>query len=115
MDLNHSSSDPKTQIMNQIRQEAAVNNARALINVPLPIPLLYQYTNAQSQKLNGHCFDKCIPSPGSSLSSREQSCLSSCMEKYMGTWNTVSRVYIAQIQKTASAQGGASGLGELGV
>ncbi|KAL8925641.1 MAG: hypothetical protein Q9172_002145 [Xanthocarpia lactea] len=98
MDLNHSSSDPKTQIMNQIRQEAAVNNARALIN-----------------KLNGHCFDKCIPSPGSSLSSREQSCLSSCMEKYMGTWNTVSRVYIAQIQKTASVQAGAPGLDELGV
>ena len=33
MDLNHTSTDPKTLIMNQIRQEAAVNNARQLIDV----------------------------------------------------------------------------------
>ncbi|KAL8894294.1 MAG: hypothetical protein Q9180_009759 [Flavoplaca navasiana] len=89
MDLNHASTDPKTQIMNQIRQEAAVNNARQLID-----------------KVNGHCFNKCIPSPGTSLSKKEESCLSACMEKYMGTWNTVSRVYIAQIQKTAGQAGG---------
>ncbi|KAI4243627.1 MAG: hypothetical protein L6R42_010709 [Xanthoria sp. 1 TBL-2021] len=97
MDLNNTSSDPKTQIMNQIRQEAALNNARALIN-----------------KLNGHCFDKCIPSPGTSLSRKEETCLSSCLEKYMGMWNTVSRVYIAQIQKTAGQAGG-GGFDGLGV
>ncbi|KAL8727892.1 MAG: hypothetical protein Q9166_005769 [cf. Caloplaca sp. 2 TL-2023] len=97
MDLNRSSSDPKTQIMDQIRQEAAVNNARALIT-----------------KLNGHCFDKCIPSPGTSLSKKEEGCLSACMEKYMGAWNTVSRVYIAQIQKTAGQTGG-GGLEGFGV
>jgi len=35
------SSDPKTQIMNQIRQEAAINNARQLIEVcPRPFPFL---------------------------------------------------------------------------
>ena len=33
-----SSSDPKTAVMNQIRQEAAVNNARQLIEVNLPLP-----------------------------------------------------------------------------
>lgn len=36
MDINRASSDPKTQIMDQIRQEAALNNARALITVMLP-------------------------------------------------------------------------------
>ncbi|KAI4281553.1 MAG: hypothetical protein L6R38_003600 [Xanthoria sp. 2 TBL-2021] len=97
MDLNNTSSDPKRQVMNQIRQEAALNNARALIN-----------------KLNGHCFDKCIPSPGTSLSRKEETCLSSCLEKYMGMWNTVSRVYIAQIQKTAGQAGG-GGFDGLGV
>ncbi|KAL8805043.1 MAG: hypothetical protein Q9223_005904 [Gallowayella weberi] len=92
--------DPKTQIMNQIRQEAAVNNARSLIT-----------------KLNGHCFEKCIPAPGTSLSKREEGCLSACMEKYMATWNTVSRVYIAQIQKTAEQAGhvGGEALEGLGV
>ncbi|KAI4250557.1 MAG: hypothetical protein L6R40_000157 [Gallowayella cf. fulva] len=90
--MDSTSSDPKTQIMNQIRQEAAVNNARALIT-----------------KLNGHCFEKCIPSPGTSLSKREESCLSSCMEKYMAMWNTVSKTYISQIQKTAGQIGGGGG------
>ncbi|KAL8707112.1 MAG: hypothetical protein Q9220_007810, partial [cf. Caloplaca sp. 1 TL-2023] len=40
MDINTStlnSTDPKSQIMNQIRQEAAVNNARALITVRHPL------------------------------------------------------------------------------
>ncbi|KAI4221420.1 MAG: hypothetical protein L6R36_006921 [Xanthoria steineri] len=97
MNINHTSSDPKTQVMDQIRQEAALNNARALIT-----------------KLNGHCFDKCIPSPGTSLSRKEESCLSSCMEKYMGMWNIVSRVYIAQIQKTTGQTGG-EGFEGLGV
>ena len=36
-----SSNDPKPQIMNQIRQEAAVNNARALINVRSALFLFY--------------------------------------------------------------------------
>ncbi|KAL8825062.1 MAG: hypothetical protein Q9170_007943 [Blastenia crenularia] len=87
--MNISPSDAKSQIMDQIRQEAALNNARALIN-----------------KLNNHCFDKCIPSPGTSLSKREDVCLSACMEKYMATWNTVSRTYIAQIQKNPTEGGG---------
>lgn len=87
--------DPKSQIMDQIRQEAAVNNARALIT-----------------KLNAHCFEKCIPSPGTSLSKREEGCLSACMEKYMATWNVVSRTYIAQVQK--SAGGGGVGLDTMG-
>ncbi|KAL9583670.1 MAG: hypothetical protein Q9212_002574 [Teloschistes hypoglaucus] len=98
MDTSLSSfADPKAQIMNQIKQEAAVNNARALIT-----------------KLNAHCFDKCIPAPGTSLSKREEGCLSACMEKYMATWNTVSRVYIAQVQKQAGAAGG-NGMDSMGI
>lgn len=57
------------------------------------------------QKVNQHCFEKCVPKPGSSLSSGETTCFTSCMEKYMATWNTVSRQYIARIQKE---QGNAS-------
>ncbi|KAL9021209.1 MAG: hypothetical protein Q9185_001610 [Variospora sp. 1 TL-2023] len=91
-------SDPKSQIMDQIRQEAAVNNARALIS-----------------KVNGHCFDKCVPSPGTSLSGREERCLSACMEKYIATWNLVSRTYIAQVQKSAGQSGGGAVMDGLGV
>ncbi|KAI4143069.1 MAG: hypothetical protein L6R39_004720 [Caloplaca ligustica] len=92
--IMNTSSDPKSQIMDQIRQEAAVNNARALIT-----------------KLNAHCFEKCIPSPGTSLSKREEGCLSACMEKYMATWNVVSRTYIGQVQKMAGQGGGMDGMG----
>ncbi|KAF2235714.1 mitochondrial import inner membrane translocase subunit TIM13 [Viridothelium virens] len=85
------SSDPKTALMNQVRQEAAVQNARQLV-----------------EKLNEHCFERCIPKPGSSLSKGEETCFSQCMEKYMGAWNTVSRQYIGRIQKEAGSMGGTS-------
>ncbi|QSZ29161.1 hypothetical protein DSL72_003672 [Monilinia vaccinii-corymbosi] len=85
------SSDPKSAIMNQVRQEAAMTNARQLI-----------------EKVNEHCFEKCIPRPGPSLSSGETTCYTQCMEKYMQAWTTVSKQYIARLQRE-SASGGASG------
>ncbi|KAL9044594.1 MAG: hypothetical protein Q9214_002277 [Letrouitia sp. 1 TL-2023] len=84
-----SRSDTKTAILDQIKQEAAINNARLLIT-----------------KLNGHCFDKCVLSPSSSFSKKEEACLTQCMEKYMDTWNIVSRQYIARIQRSSEAGGG---------
>ena len=65
------------------------------------------------QKVNEHCFEKCIPTPGTSLSKREEGCFTACMEKYMATWNVVSRQYISRIQKTQ--QGSASVAGGFGV
>ncbi|OCL02543.1 hypothetical protein AOQ84DRAFT_249434, partial [Glonium stellatum] len=79
------SSDPKTAVMRQIQQEAAVQNARMLM-----------------EKLNEHCFERCVPKPGSSLSKGEESCFTACMEKYMTAWNVISRQYVARIQKEAS-------------
>ncbi|KAK4945087.1 protein translocase subunit [Elasticomyces elasticus] len=86
MSFAPSSSDPKTEIMNQIRQEAAVANARQLV-----------------EKLNEHCFERCVPKPGASLSSGETTCYTTCMEKYMAAWNTVSRQYVARIQRESAA------------
>jgi import inner membrane translocase subunit TIM13 len=51
------------------------------------------------QKLNEHCFERCVPKPGASLSKGEETCFTSCMEKYMSAWNTVSKTYVARIQK----------------
>lgn len=66
--------------------------------------------------MNSHCFEKCIPAPGSSLSSREEKCFTTCMEKYMAAWNTVSRQYIGRIQKTAGGGMGSGGdMGEFGI
>ncbi|KAM0794105.1 Tim10/DDP family zinc finger-domain-containing protein [Usnea florida] len=93
------SSDPKTTLIQQVQQQAAINNARQLIS-----------------KMNSHCFEKCIPTPGSSLSSREGKCFTTCMEKYMAAWNTVSRQYIGRIQKNTAGEIGSGGdMGELGL
>ncbi|KAI9843641.1 MAG: protein translocase subunit [Sclerophora amabilis] len=85
------SSDPKTAVMDQVRQEANVNNARQLV-----------------EKLNEQCFERCVPKPGSSLSRGESTCVTQCMEKYMAAWNTVSRQYIGRLQKE---QGGGASVG----
>ncbi|KAN0095366.1 Tim10/DDP family zinc finger domain containing protein [Hyaloscypha variabilis] len=88
-----SSSDPKAAVMNQVRQEAAMTNARQLI-----------------EKVNEHCFEKCVPKPGSSLSSGETTCFTQCMEKYMAAWNTVSRQYINRIQQEQGRSAGGGGI-----
>ncbi|EME45151.1 hypothetical protein DOTSEDRAFT_117937, partial [Dothistroma septosporum NZE10] len=75
-------SDPKQQLMDQVRQQAALANARALV-----------------EKLNEHCFERCVPRPGASLSSGESTCYTHCMEKYMSAWNTVSKQYLGHVQK----------------
>lgn len=51
-----------------------------------------------------------MPDPGTSLSGRESTCLSTCMEKYIESWNTVSKTYVARLQKEGAALG-AAGLG----
>ena len=56
------------------------------------------------QKLNEHCFERCVPKPGTSLSKGEENCFTACMEKYMSAWNTVSKQYVGRIQRE---QGGA--------
>ncbi|KAH8724263.1 Tim10/DDP family zinc finger-domain-containing protein [Phaeosphaeriaceae sp. PMI808] len=81
--------DAKTQIMRQVQQEAAMQNARMLV-----------------EKLNEHCFERCIPKPGTSLSKGEETCFTSCMEKYMNSWNTVSKQYVARIQKESASGSG---------
>ncbi|MCJ1354465.1 MAG: protein translocase subunit [Icmadophila ericetorum] len=80
-----STSDPKIALMNGVRQEAAVANARQLID-----------------KINEHCFNACIPAPSSSLSSKEQTCFLQCMSKYMEAWNTVGRAYGQRAQREAA-------------
>ena len=61
--------------------------------------------SSRVQKVNEHCFDKCIPSPGSSLTSSEEGCLSTCMEKYISLWNVASRSYITRVGKESKKYG----------
>jgi import inner membrane translocase subunit TIM13 len=51
------------------------------------------------QKINENCFEKCVPKPGSSVSSSERTCVTQCMEKYMAAWNQVNSTYLRRIQQ----------------
>jgi import inner membrane translocase subunit TIM13 len=98
--------DSKMQIMRQVQQEAAMQNARMLVEVHTHFGYRHRLaSNPASQKLNEHCFERCVVKPGTSLSSGEEGCFKNCMEKYMGAWNTVSKQYVARIQKESAAGG----------
>ncbi|KAI5298030.1 protein translocase subunit [Ascosphaera atra] len=56
-------------------------------------------------KLQENCFEKCVPTPGASLSSGENACLTTCMEKYIMLWNAVSKAYITRVGKEQQAAG----------
>ncbi|KAE8349460.1 Tim10/DDP family zinc finger-domain-containing protein [Aspergillus coremiiformis] len=82
---NNATSNPselKNAIIKQLQQESAMANARNLIG-----------------KVNEHCFNHCIPTPGSSLTSKEETCLSQCMEKYIAFWNAASRTYLSRVSR----------------
>ncbi|RJE20889.1 hypothetical protein PHISCL_06785 [Aspergillus sclerotialis] len=85
---NQSQQDAKAAIIKQVQAEAAVTNARALIS-----------------RVNEHCFEHCIPKPGSTMSSSEESCLSNCMEKYISMWNVVNRTYVSRISSESKRMG----------
>ncbi|XXH05059.1 hypothetical protein Hte_011483 [Hypoxylon texense] len=72
----------KAKFIKEVRAQYAVENARQLI-----------------EKINEHCFEKCVPKPGASLSNSEQTCFTQCMEKYMSAWNQVSTSYIGRLQR----------------
>jgi len=72
----------KEQLMEQVKAQIAVANAQELL-----------------QKMSDKCFRKCVSKPGSSLDNSEQKCVSLCMDRYMDTWNVVSRVYAQRLQR----------------
>ncbi|KAI2472023.1 Tim10/DDP family zinc finger-domain-containing protein [Annulohypoxylon bovei var. microspora] len=96
-----------SEIKQQVKTEAALENAKQLITVRIVNPYPSGDTCSTRvltmfrpiQKVNVHCFDKCVPNPSSSLSSSEQTCASLCMEKYFHAWDKVSTAYINRIQK----------------
>ena len=89
---NASSPQIRARLQNAVVQQTNIINAKYLIS-----------------KVNENCFDKCVPYPGSSLSSKEQTCLSGCMEKYIEAWNVVSRTYVGRLQKEGAQLGGMVG------
>ncbi|RKF81195.1 Mitochondrial import inner membrane translocase subunit tim13 [Golovinomyces cichoracearum] len=75
-----SSQDQKAAVMRQVKEEASLASGKQLI-----------------EKFNEHCFEKCIPKPGTTLSASETTCLTQCMEKYMMMWSVIHRQYTSRI------------------
>lgn len=71
----------KQQIQDQITQELAVVNATELVN-----------------KITENCFDKCIDYPQSSITPPQDQCINQCLQKYMRSWNQISKTYVNRIQ-----------------
>ncbi|KAK0722741.1 Tim10/DDP family zinc finger-domain-containing protein, partial [Lasiosphaeria miniovina] len=72
----------KKAVIRQILTESDMANARQLID-----------------KIDQNCFEKCVPKPGSSLSSGEKTCVTQCMDKYMAAWNAVNATYMKKLQE----------------
>ena len=73
-----------------MRKQAAVQTAQEMVKV-----------------MTEKCFQKCISTPGSSLSSSEQRCVTQCTERFFDSWNTISRSFMQSRQQLLnSASGG---------
>ncbi|XP_055639729.1 mitochondrial import inner membrane translocase subunit Tim13-like [Toxorhynchites rutilus septentrionalis] len=80
--LDNLSSSQKDELMSQVKQQIAIANAQELLS-----------------KMTEKCFKKCISKPGLELDNSERKCIAMCMDRYMDSWNLVSRTYTHRIQK----------------
>ncbi|KAI8999329.1 Tim10/DDP family zinc finger protein, partial [Gaertneriomyces semiglobifer] len=69
-------------VHHQIRREVALQNFQELLS-----------------KINTKCFAKCVPKPGQTLDSSEQTCLQRCSDRYQEAWNVVSTTYLRRAQR----------------
>ena len=74
--LGNLSSAQKGELMDQVKQQIAVANAQELLT-----------------KMTEKCFRKCVLKPGTSLDSSEQKCIAMCQDRFMDSWNIISRAY----------------------
>ncbi|KAM3515612.1 hypothetical protein MY11210_000790 [Beauveria gryllotalpidicola] len=72
----------KQAVMKQVLEESNLANARTLI-----------------ENVQMNCFEKCVTNPGDSLSKADQTCVTSCMEKYMAAWNQVNAAFITRVRR----------------
>merc|ERR1712043_56797 len=80
--LDKLSPQQKEELMKTVQTQVALANMQELLT-----------------KITDKCFKKCIASPGSSLAGSDQKCLAMCMDRYMDTFNLVSKAYVQRIQQ----------------
>ncbi|KAG5836905.1 mitochondrial import inner membrane translocase subunit Tim8 B [Anguilla rostrata] len=56
---------------------------------------------AQVHNFTDVCWDKCVEKPGSKLDSRTETCLVSCVERFIDTTLTITNRFTQMVQKGA--------------
>ncbi|XP_044059672.1 mitochondrial import inner membrane translocase subunit Tim8 B [Chaetodon auriga] len=56
---------------------------------------------AQVHTFTDVCWDKCVDSPGSKLDYRTETCLQSCVERFIDTTLTITNRFTQMVQKGA--------------
>merc|ERR1712241_1404720 len=72
----------REEVMQTVQQQVALANMQELL-----------------VKVTDKCFKKCITSPGSSMGSSDQKCVAMCMDRYMDSFNLVSKAYTRRLQQ----------------
>jgi import inner membrane translocase subunit TIM13 len=57
-----------------------------------------QFVQEFYQTVRDKCFKACITTPGTSLSSSDQKCLSRCMDRYQDATNIITKAVLSQAQ-----------------
>ncbi|CAD6184483.1 unnamed protein product [Caenorhabditis auriculariae] len=86
--LKKLSPEQQEQVITGVKQQAALANAQNLVT-----------------DISEKCTNKCITSPGSSLSNNEKQCLQRCMDRFMESWNLVSQTLQKRLQEEVAAAG----------
>merc|ERR1712038_779196 len=74
MDPSSMSPSQKDELMRTVQAQVALANMQEMLS-----------------KVTDKCFRKCVTTPGTSLGSSDQ-CIAMCMDRYMDSFNLVSRV-----------------------
>ncbi|XP_029165995.1 mitochondrial import inner membrane translocase subunit Tim13-like [Nylanderia fulva] len=72
----------REELMQQVKHQMAIANAQELLT-----------------RITEKCFKKCISKPGTSLDTSEQKCIAMCMDRYMDSFNLISKTYSERIQR----------------
>lgn len=81
-----SSTEQKDALKQRVAAEVAMANAQQLIS-----------------KATEKCYLKCVPSPSTSLSGKEQTCVERCLERYFEAFNIVSSTYVKRVAAERAA------------
>lgn len=74
----------KQQLKERTEQELAVADVTELIN-----------------NMTRNCFDLCFETPGESVTPAQKRCTDMCLQKYMASWDILSKVYVSRIQESS--------------